>query len=48
MLGLKTITSNNIGAVHEPWFNLKGDELVDVMQEKKKEIFNKFNEIINE
>lgn len=38
MLGCKVICSQNIGAVHEDWFNLKGQELIDLHRQKKTEI----------
>jgi hypothetical protein len=44
MLGLKTITSKNIGALYEPWFKLKGDDLVEVMEKKKKKAYKLINE----
>ena len=48
MLGMKTITSKNIGAIHEEWFSLKGEELIEYMTEKRGEILNKIIEVINE
>tara|TARA_Y100000385_G_scaffold289115_1_gene357601 strand:+ start:276 stop:1112 length:837 start_codon:yes stop_codon:yes gene_type:complete len=44
MLGLKTITSKNIGALYEPWFKLKGDDLVEAMEKKKRKAYNLINE----
>ena len=32
MMGLKTITTKNIGATHEPWFCKKGLDLIDEMR----------------
>ena len=48
MLGLKTITNKKIGAVHEPWFELKGIPLINFMKDKKIEIKNQILEIVNE
>ena len=47
MMGIKTITSNNIGAVHEPWFKLKGQDLIKIMLNKRKEIPTKVMEIFD-
>lgn len=38
MMGMRTITNKNIGAAHEPWFSMKGKQLIDYMAEKKVEI----------
>jgi hypothetical protein len=40
MMGMKTKTTNNIGAVHEDWFSLKGAELVKYMRDKQEVITN--------
>ena len=40
MLGVKTITNKNIGASYEEWFSLKGNELIECMINKRKEIPN--------
>ena len=37
MMGLKTITTKNIGATHEPWFSKKGLELINEMRYTKRE-----------
>tara|TARA_R110000851_G_scaffold202280_1_gene354059 strand:+ start:2536 stop:3393 length:858 start_codon:yes stop_codon:yes gene_type:complete len=37
MMGLKTITTKNIGAIHEPWFSTKGLGLIDEMRHTKRE-----------
>jgi hypothetical protein len=37
MMGLKTITTKNIGAIHEPWFLKKGPDLIDEMRYVKRE-----------
>lgn len=38
MMNVKVITNNRIGASSEPWFNLKGKELCDIMRQKTKDI----------
>ena len=38
MMGMSTITSQNIGAVREEWFSLKGIELIEYMRSLRGEI----------
>ena len=38
MMGMSVIANELIGACHEDWFNLKGEELVDYMINKREEI----------
>ena len=38
MMEIKTITNRKIGAAYEPWYSLSGNELIDVMRQKRKEI----------
>ena len=38
MMGMKTLTTNNIGAIHEEWFDKKGIDLIREMRNKRKEI----------
>lgn len=40
MMGCVVTTNNLVGAVGEPWFKLKGEELIDYMFKKRKEIFD--------
>jgi hypothetical protein len=40
MMGMKTKTTPNIGAVHEPWFSKKGANLIEEMRTKRAEILN--------
>ena len=40
MMGMSVITNKNVGATKESWFKLKGEKLVDIMRDKKKEIPN--------
>lgn len=35
MMGMKTRTTKNIGAIHEEWFSHKGEDLVSIMREKR-------------
>lgn len=46
MMGMKTVTNKNIGATHEPWFSMKGKELIDYMKNKKVEIVDSIMEMI--
>ena len=34
----ETITNNLIGATKEPWFELKGTDLIKIIRKKRKEI----------
>jgi len=47
MMGIKISTNKKIGATYEPWFCLKGEELIDYMMNKKIEIIDKIIEVIN-
>ena len=47
MMGMKTKTTNNIGAIHEQWFNKKGLDLIDYMRYKQGEIENNVLESLN-
>ena len=38
MMGMTVITNKLVGALSEDWFELKGNELIDVMREKRKTI----------
>jgi hypothetical protein len=38
MMGVNVRTNSLLGASHEPWFNLQGKELVDIMRNKHDEI----------
>jgi hypothetical protein len=40
MMGMKVITNSLVGASKEPWFELKGKELVEKMTDKRKDILN--------
>jgi len=41
MAGMKTITNKKIGAISEPWFKLKGDDLINEMKNKRVTITEK-------
>tara|TARA_R100000995_G_C3472334_1_gene118982 strand:+ start:212 stop:1048 length:837 start_codon:yes stop_codon:yes gene_type:complete len=45
MMGMTVLTNGQVGATKEDWFNLKGEELIAVMQSKREEIPNKIIEI---
>ena len=48
MMGMKTKTTNNIGAIHEEWFIKKGLDLINYMRfYKKKSIVNTILESLN-
>ena len=38
MMGMSVVTNKNVGATKEPWFELKGTPLIEVMRNKKSEI----------
>ena len=40
MMGMKVVTNGLVGASHEDWFGLKGQQLIDRMRRKKKEILS--------
>lgn len=48
MMGMKVITNSLVGASKEPWFELKGKELIQKMRDKRKEILNTVMEIFND
>ena len=48
MMNIKTVTNKRVGASHETWFNLKGEELIDLMYEKKSKITKKVLEIFHD
>jgi hypothetical protein len=47
MMGMSVVANKNIGATKEPWFRLKGSELVELMRQKREEIPNKILRIFN-
>ena len=38
MMGLSVVTNNLVGATKEQWFTLKGNDLIDIMHDKRNEI----------
>jgi|10_taG_2_1085330.scaffolds.fasta_scaffold25467_3 glycosyltransferase involved in cell wall biosynthesis len=40
MMGMSVVTNDLVGATGEDWFKLKGEELIDYMVKKRKEISN--------
>ena len=40
MAGMTVLTNKKLGAASEPWFALKGKELIDIMKKKREEIPN--------
>jgi len=47
MMGMKTRTTNNIGAIHEEWFSKKGLDLIEYMRYRQEEIINIVLESLN-
>jgi hypothetical protein len=47
MMGMKVITNKRLGAPSEPWFKLKGNDLVEFMFEKRNKILNDVLKVIN-
>ena len=46
MMGCSVMVNDLIGATSEPWFNLKGEELIDFMIRKREEIFSVIDDIV--
>ena len=47
IMNIKTITNGKLGATSEPWYNLKGKELYDVLINKRTEIPEKVLEVLS-
>ena len=47
MMGVTTVVNKNVGASYEPWFKSKGDELIDTIVGKRKQITEKVLELAN-
>jgi len=45
MMGISLKTNNLVGATKEDWFKSKGEELIDLMIEKREQIANKVEEL---
>lgn len=48
MMNIKVVTNGHVGAVHETWFNMKGEDLILLMENKRQELVQKILEIIND
>ena len=48
MMNMKVITNSFVGATREKWFKFKGDDLIDIMINKREEIVNTVEGIFNE
>ena len=46
MMGLSVITNNMVGATKEDWFSLKGEQLIEVIKNKRIEIPNIVTELL--
>jgi len=46
MMNISVITNNLVGASFEPWFELKGEELIDIMLSKRSKITNNIIKIL--
>lgn len=46
MMSVSVITTNIIGATHEPWFELKGEELIDRIESMREEITEKVVDLL--
>jgi len=46
MMNIKVVTNKKVGASYEPWFSLKGEELIDLMLNKRTEILNKIKDVL--
>ena len=46
MMNVSVITNNLVGASFEPWFELKGNELIDIMLSKRNKITNNIIKIL--
>jgi hypothetical protein len=38
MMNMKVVTNKRVGASYEPWFDLRGEELIDLMLEKRTQV----------
>ena len=48
MMNVKVVTNKKVGASYEPWFNRKGEDLIDFMLNKREHILNKVLEVLGE
>jgi hypothetical protein len=47
MMGMRTFTNKNIGASYEPWYKMKGEELINIMIDKRTTIPQTILEVFN-
>ena len=47
MMGCSVITNELVGATSEEWFKLKGEELIDLMVEKRETIASILEDLVN-
>jgi hypothetical protein len=47
-MGLSVTSNKNIGATREPWYKLKGEELIDHVLDMREQIPEKVLRILNE
>jgi hypothetical protein len=47
MMGMSTKTTQNVGAIHEDWFTLKGLELIKFMKNKRENIINTIKDFVD-
>jgi hypothetical protein len=48
MMGIKTLSNKNVGACYEPWFKLKGSELIKEMKARREQVPNNILKVFNE
>ena len=48
MMNVGIVTNKRVGASFEPWFNMKGEDLILFMENKRQELVQKILEIIND
>ena len=48
MMNIKVVTNKRVGASYEPWFSTKGQDLIDIMINKRKSIVDKVMEVIGD
>ena len=46
MMGMMVITNNLVGASKEEWFKLRGEDLIEVMTQKRRDIPNIIKETL--
>jgi hypothetical protein len=46
MMGMSVVTNKLVGATREDWFSLKGEDLIELMVNKRQEIPKTLEEIL--